>query len=172
MSPSKKKSNDFTKQTINTLTVLLYNSRLCSHNYILNLINSINFYVTFIAIYVYYVSSIPSYREEHNRKYVITEYLVTAYYMLEILIRYILYTFYDITTYGRIDEIYAEKSSVLNLSERQYRIITVGQGQSKNDINKVKKKEKSLAHFIRFFINKIEIVCLLSNILKIKCNKQ
>jgi len=162
MTQSKKENISFTKQTINTLTVLLYNSRLCSHSCLLNFINFLNFYVTFIAIYTYYVSSIPSFREEHNIKYVIIEYLITTYYIVEIFVRYILYTFYDITTFGRIDEIYAEKSSVLNLSERQYRVITMGQCKSKDDINKVTKKKKTLTHFIRFFLSKMEIICLLS----------
>ncbi|ORX76376.1 voltage-gated potassium channel [Anaeromyces robustus] len=161
MKSIKKESRDITKQTINVLTVLLYNSRLCSRSSVLNLINFLNFFVTTIAVYIHFVSSIPNFREEHNRKYVITEYLITTYYIIEILIRYFLYTFYDITTYGRMNEIYNEKSSLLNLNERQYRIITIDEVKDKDKI-KSQKKKKNFIHLIRFFYSKIEIICLLN----------
>jgi len=160
---SKNNGVNITKQTINVLTVFLYNSRLCSQNHILNLVNFINFFITLIAVYIFYIYTIPSIRENHKMKYVITDYIVTLYYIFEISIRYILYTFYDITTYNRMNEFYNEKTSFLNLSERQYQIITIKENKNNNDIKKVKKKKKNLLHIIRFFLNKMEIICLLSN---------
>jgi len=159
------KNNDvnIAKQTINVLTVLLYDSQLCSQNYILNLVNFINFFVTLIASYIFYAFSIPSFRENQEVKYTIIEYLITIYYILEISIRYFLYTFFDITTYNRMDEFYNEKASFLNLSERQYRIITIKNVINKHNTKKEKKKKKTLLHLIKFFLNKMEIICLLSN---------
>ncbi|KAL6598000.1 hypothetical protein U3516DRAFT_116340 [Neocallimastix sp. 'constans'] len=162
---SKNNGVNITKQTINVLTVFLYNSRLCSQNHILNLVNFINFFITLIAVYIFYIYTIPSIRENHKMKYVITDYIVTLYYIFEISIRYILYTFYDITTYNRMNEFYNEKTSFLNLSERQYQIITIKENKNNNDIKKVKKKKKNLLHIIRFFLNKMEIICLLTIII-------
>lgn len=160
--PIKNNDTNITKQTINILIVLLYNSRLCSQNYVLNLINFMNFFVTFTAVYMFFMLSIPNYRENHETRFKITEYLITTYYIIEISIRYFLYTFYDITTYNRIDEFYSEKESFLNLSERQYRIITIKEYKNKSD-KEIKKKKKNFVHLIRFFFNKMEIICVLSN---------
>jgi len=163
MTSTEKVKVDVTKQTINVLTVLLYNSRLCSSSCVLNLINFINFFVTIIALYLYYISTIPSFREKHINKFVISEYLLTTYYLLEICIRYVLYTFHDITTYNRIDEFYSAKESILYLSDRQYRVITVGDLRNEKEYTKDrKKKKKTFTHLIRFFLNKMEIICLLS----------
>ncbi|ORX49302.1 voltage-gated potassium channel [Piromyces finnis] len=163
MKSTKKETVDTIKQTINVLTVLLYNSRLCSNNCFLNLINFMNFFVTLIAIYIFFISSIPAYRGKNLEKLNIFEYLITTYYIVEILIRYILYTFFDVTTFGRIDEFYLEKESILDLSERQYRVITVGNdNNSKKNMKDRKKKKKNFLHLIRFFVNKMEIICLLN----------
>ncbi|ORY61874.1 voltage-gated potassium channel [Neocallimastix californiae] len=135
------KNNDvnIAKQTINVLTVLLYDTS-----------------------YIFYAFSIPSFRENQEVKYTIIEYLITIYYILEISIRYFLYTFFDITTYNRMDEFYNEKASFLNLSERQYRIITIKNVINKHNTKKEKKKKKTLLHLIKFFLNKMEIICLLN----------
>eukprot|EP00833_Pecoramyces_ruminatium_P002779 jgi/Orpsp1_1/1176811/evm.model.c7180000059129.1 len=110
---------------------------------------------------MFFMLSIPNYRENHETRFKITEYLITTYYIIEISIRYFLYTFYDITTYNRIDEFYSEKESFLNLSERQYRIITIKEYKNKSD-KEIKKKKKNFVHLIRFFFNKMEIICVLN----------
>ncbi|OUM62562.1 hypothetical protein PIROE2DRAFT_11146 [Piromyces sp. E2] len=67
-----------------------------------------------------------------------------------------------------------KKESILNLSERQYRVITIGDNKSndKNNTKERKKKKKTFAHLIRFFMNKMEIICLLNMLIEVFKNSK
>jgi len=156
--PSKKKS--FIDKAIQKL----YNDDLCSTNKFLNVINYINFFFIIAAIYALYVSTLPQYHSDKKEEDIleIVEIVITVYLGIDLLLRYILYTFFSITINGREKEfdVYFHKN--LN-SDIDYSYIAMSDGSRKG--HSIRQREiltSSITHYFRFFKSKIEINNLIS----------
>ena len=160
---SMKKKSSFIDKAIHKL----YTDSICSQNQFLNVINYFNFFFIVAAIYVYYVSTLPQYQVDENDKkfFEILEIIITSYLGLELLIRYILYTFFSITVNGREKEF--DKYFFRNVkSDIDYHFITMSGGTGKGVSRSKRQREiltSSVTHYFRFFKSKIEINNLISN---------
>ncbi|ORX49303.1 voltage-gated potassium channel [Piromyces finnis] len=144
----------------------LYNDKLCSQNKILNIINYFNFFFVIATIYILYVSSLPQYQieEDDKRLFEILEIIITSYFGIELLIRYILYTFFSVTINDREKEF--DKYFHRNVkNDIDYHFITMSGGTGKGVSRSKRQREiltSSFVHYIKFFKSKIEINNLIS----------
>jgi len=143
----------------------LFNDNLCSRNQFLNAINYFNFFFSIAVVYVYYVSSLPQYQDEKTVFFFkIIEIIITSYLGLELLVRYILYTFFSVTIIGRDKEF--DKYFFRNVkNDIDYRFITMSGGTGKGVSHSRRQREiltSSFTHYFKFFKSKIEINNLIS----------
>jgi len=157
-----KKESSFIDKAIHKL----YNDNLCSGNQFLNVINYFNFFFIIGAIYVLYVSTLPQYHVEEKDKNIleIVEICITAYLGIDLLLRYILYTFFSITINGREKEFdkYFHRDYKSNID---YTFITMSGGTGKGVSRSKRQREiltSSFSHYFKFFKSKIEINNLIS----------
>jgi len=160
--PITNKSSSFVDKAIHKL----YNDKLCSTNQFLNVINYFNFFFVIASIYVLYVSTLPQYqiKDEDKQLFEILEIIITSYFGIDLLIRYILYTFFSVTINGRDKEFdkYFHRNEKTDID---YRFITMAGGTGKGVSRSVRQREiltSSFTHYFKFFKSKIEINNLIS----------
>ncbi|ORY24744.1 voltage-gated potassium channel [Neocallimastix californiae] len=144
----------------------LYNDDLCSKNQFLNIINYINFFFIIGAIYVLYISTLPQYHSDKKDEDIleIVEIAITTYLGVDLLLRYILYTFFSITINGREKE-FDKYFNRNKKNDIDYTFITMSGGTGKGVSHSKRQREiltSSVTHYFKFFKSKIEINNLIS----------
>ena len=135
-------------------------------NQFLNIINYINFFFIIGAIYVLYISTLPQYHSDKKDEDIleIVEIAITAYLGVDLLLRYILYTFFSITINGREKE-FDKYFNRNKKNDIDYTFITMSGGTGKGVSHSKRQREiltSSVTHYFKFFKSKIEINNLIS----------